>query len=104
MNIWWVMVIGGALTFAIRLSFIYLLGRKEVPELVRRGLRFVPPAVLSALIFPELFIPNGHFDISLGNPRWIAGLAAIIIAWRTKSVLLTILGGMVALLILQLLF
>ncbi len=101
MNIWLVMLLGGLLTFGIRLSFIYLLGRFEVPEVVRRALRFVPPAVLSALILPELLMPAGHLDLSLGNLRWLAGLIAVLVAWRTKSILLTIVIGMAALLILQ---
>ncbi len=104
MSIWWIMLIGGLLTFGRRLSFIYLLGRVDVPEGVRRALRFVPPAVLSALVLPELLMPTGSLDLSLGNTRWMAGLVAILVAWRTRSMLLTILAGMAALLILQLLF
>ena len=103
MNIWIVMLLGGLLTFAMRLSFIYLLGRVNVPEPVRRALRFVPPAVLSALVLPELLMPSGQLDIGLGNHRWLAGAVAIAVAWRTRSILLTILAGMAALLLLQLL-
>ncbi len=103
MNIWAVMILGGLLTFGMRFSFIYLLGRVDVPPLVRRALRFVPPAVLSALIVPALLMPSGTLDLSLGNERWLAGLAAILVAWRTKSVLLTILAGIAALVILKLL-
>jgi len=50
MNIWVVMLAAGLLTFGMRLSFIYLFGRFEIPETIRRALRFVPPAVLSAII------------------------------------------------------
>ena len=103
MNIWIIMLLGGLLTFGMRLSFVYLLGRVEVPQAVQRSLRFVPPAVLSALVLPELLMPAGHLDIGLGNPRWLAGLVAIIVAWRSRSVLLTILVGMTALVLLQLL-
>ncbi len=103
MNIWLIMLLGGALTFAMRLSFIYLLGRMNVPEAVRRGLRFVPPAVLSALVLPELVMPGGHLDLSLSNTRWLAGTVAIVVAWRTRSMLLTILAGVAALLLLQVL-
>ncbi len=61
MNIWVVMVIGGLLTFLTRLSFIALLDRIKVPDWFRRGLRFVPVAVLSAIILPELTSPNGTY-------------------------------------------
>lgn len=97
MNIWLVMVLGGLLTFGMRLSFIYLFGRIEIPEMVQRALRFVPPSVLSAIILPQLLTPSGSFDISLGNHRLLAGFIAIIVAWFTKNTLLTILVGMVVL-------
>ncbi len=104
MNIWTVMLLGGLLTFGMRLSFIYLLGRVDIPDAARRALRFVPPAVLSALVLPELLMPSGYLDITPMNHRWLAGLTAILVAWRTRSILLTILAGMLVLLALQLLF
>jgi branched-subunit amino acid transport protein len=104
MNIWVIMIIGGLLTFATRLSFILLLDRIKVPDWFRRGLRFVPVAVLSAIILPELTSPNNTLFLSWRNPELLAGLIAILVAWRTKNVLLTILAGMAALVIIQLLF
>ncbi len=104
MSIWLIMLIGGLLTFGMRLSFIYLLGRMDIPDRLRRSLRFVPPAVLSALVVPELLMPGGQLDVSFDNHRWLAGLVAVLVAWRTKSILLTILAGMAALLILQFAF
>jgi len=103
MNIWLIMLIGGLLTFGMRFSLIFLFGRFEVPQTMRRALHYVPPAVLSAIIFPELFYHAGHLDLSLGNTRLLAGIIATLVAWYTKNTLLTILAGMIALLILQLL-
>jgi branched-subunit amino acid transport protein len=102
MNIWIVMIIGGLLTFGTRLSFIFLLDRIQVPDWFRRSLRFVPAAVLSAIILPELTSPNGTLFLSWRNPQLLAGLVAILVAWWTKNVVLTILAGMVALVVFQL--
>ena len=99
MNVWLVILIAGLLTFATRLSFILLLERINVPDWFRRGLRFVPVAVLSALILPELTSPNGNLFLSWQNAQLPAGAVAILVAWRTKNVFLTILAGMVALFI-----
>ena len=74
MNIWILMLCGGLITFGIRLSFIYLFGRINISEPLHRTLRFVPPAVLSALILPGLLMPSGQLDTSLGNHRWLAGV------------------------------
>jgi len=103
-NIWLVFLLGGLLTFGMRFIFIYLLGRFEVPEMMRRALRFVPPAVLSAIVIPELVIRSGQIDVSLMNFRLLAGAAAVLVAWKTKNTLLTILGGIVTLLLLELVF
>jgi branched-subunit amino acid transport protein len=104
MNIWLLMLIGGLITFGIRFSLIFLFGKFEVPETMRKALHYVPPAVLSAIIFPELIYPSpsSQLDISLGNTRLLAGIVAILVAWYSKNTLLTILAGMIALLLLQL--
>jgi branched-subunit amino acid transport protein len=101
MTIWLTILAVGILTYGTRLSFIYLFGRRQIPARVKRGLRFVPPAVLTAIIFPELFLPNGTLEISLGNERLLAGLIAALVAWRTGNVVATIIAGMGALLIIQ---
>lgn len=101
MNYWLIIIGMGLVTYGIRLSSIVLLGRREFPTIVQRALRFVPPAVLSAIIFPELFQHSGQFDLSLTNMRLLAGVLASIVAWRTKNVLATIVVGMIALWLLQ---
>jgi branched-subunit amino acid transport protein len=99
--LWTTIIIIGLLTLAIRLSFIVFLGKISIPMLLQQALRFVPIAVLSALIAPELFLPAGSLDLSPGNSRLIAGIVAVLVAWRTKNVLLTIGVGMICLLLLQ---
>ena len=104
MIIWLTIIIAGILTYATRLSFIIFYGKIKMPELVEQTLRFVPPAVLTAIFFPELLLANGELYISLGNARLLAGTLAILVAWRTKNVTYTIVIGMLALWIMQYLF
>jgi len=101
MTLWLMLLIIGLITYAIRLSCIGLLGQREMPALLLKALRFVPIAVLPAIILPQLFLRNNTLVLSVQNPRWIAGILAGIVAWRTRNVLLTILVGMVALWLLQ---
>ena len=100
-NIWLVMLFGGLITFGIRFSFIYLFGRLHIPETLRKALHYVPPAVLSAIIFPELFLREGQLHLAFDNYRLIAGVAAMLVAYFTKNTLVTILAGMLVLLLLQ---
>ena len=104
MNIWLLFLLMALGTFAWRFSFIQLFGRVEVPEQLERALRFVPPAVLSAIVLPVVARLDGQILISFANPRLIAGAIAALVAWRTKSVLLTIAVGMVMLWVLQAVF
>jgi len=98
----WLTILGaGAVTFTLRFSFIALLGRIEIPPSFGRALRFVPAAVLTAVVIPLLFYANGALDASLGNERLLAGAVAALIAWRTRSVLFTLGGGMATLWTLQ---
>ena len=100
--LWVTIIIVGLLTLGLRLSFMVFTGKMQVAPIVQQTLRFVPIAVLSALIAPALFFKNDSLNLSLTNARLIAGIFAILVAWRTKNVLLTILSGMACLLILQL--
>jgi branched chain amino acid efflux pump len=98
-SFWLVMLACGAVTFATRLSFIAAEGRYTVPEWFRAMLPFVPVATLVAIIAPELARPHGTLDLTPGNARLVAGLAAIVIAATTRRVLLTIAGGFAVLLL-----
>jgi branched-subunit amino acid transport protein len=94
----WTIIIGGMLvTYATRLSFILLIPQERVPTLMKQALRYVPPAVLAALILPDLLLSDGSFQLNLQNYRLLAGLLAALVSWRTKNTWLTIGVGMGAL-------
>ena len=95
----WILIAGLAATsFGSRGSFILFLARVEVPRGVQRALRFVPPAVFTALLAPELVFADGALRIGVDNPKLVAALVAAPVAWRTRSTTATILVGMAALL------
>jgi branched-subunit amino acid transport protein len=96
------LIVIGVITFGFRLSFIALMDRLRLPPLLQRALRFVPAAALTAIITPELLIRDGAIFLSPMNARLIAGVIAVVVAWRTKNTLLTIAAGMIALWALQL--
>jgi len=94
----WLVILGGLLvTYLTRLSFILLIPADRVPRVLGRGLKYVPPAVLSAILLPQLVIRDGTLDLALSNHRLIAGIIAALVAWRLRNTWLTIAAGMVAL-------
>ena len=101
-RIWLVIIAGGVITYLIRLSFIYAFGRLDLPDWFTRGLRYVPPAVLSAIILPELANWDGQaINLSWQNPQILAGVVAIIAAWRTRNIFITLASGLACFLLLQ---
>ena len=98
----WLAIAGiAAVTFLLRASFIVFADPHRFPHRFRQALAFVPPAVLAAIVVPGLLLREGAFDPTLANPRWIAGVLAILVAARTRNMLAAIASGMAALWLLQ---
>lgn len=96
-----IIVLASLATFALRFSFFLLEERATMPDIFRRGLRFVPVATLTALVVPALVVQAGQVNLSLSNERLLAGGLAALVAYFSKNVLLTISVGMAALWFLQ---
>jgi len=95
--LWGVIALIGLITFAIRLSFIALFGRfDEIPPRLGRALRYVPAAVLAALVAPE-FVTLQPAAGGLAVDKLLAGGVAAAVAWHTEDIFATILSGMGAL-------
>lgn len=87
----WLTVIGMALvTYALRASFMILPPHIETPPLLRRALRYVPAAVLTAIWAPEVVLSPGFEQLA-------AGAVAIAVAWRSRRTFATIVAGLAAL-------
>lgn len=104
MNIWIIMFCGGVITFVFRFAFIYLFGKLHLPATVIKALHYVPPAVLSAIVFPEIFYRNGQIINSIVDERLWAGVLAVVVAAISKNTLFTIITGMLVLVSLQYIF
>ena len=81
-------------TYGVRYPMLAIVGRLKLPPLVIRALSFVPVAVLTAIIVPAVLMPEGAIDIGIDNAYLVAALLAIIVSWRTKNLLATIVIGM----------
>ena len=104
MNIWLIIIIAGLFTFLIRYSFIALVDRFDLPDWLSRSLKYVPPSVLMVIALQSVLYPSGTLEISLGNIRLWAAVIAALVAWKTRSIMITILAGMAILLLLQYFF
>ena len=104
--IWLAIAVAGLCTYALRLSFVLLLGRVDtVPPRLVGVLRYVPAAVLAALVAPAIISLSATPSLGLQyeTPKLLAGGVAVVVAWRRESVLATIGAGMVSLWLLEIL-
>lgn len=102
---WLAVALGGVVTYLVRATFFLLAGRMtELPDGVREMLRMIPAAALAALAIPPLFRPDGAEALTLVSPELAAGVLAGLVAWRTRNLLATIAVGLVAVVLLQILF
>ena len=94
-TMWLIIIAVSVVTYALRVSFLFgieYLG--EFPQPLERLLVFFPIGVLSALIAPDLLLVDGTVAIGLGNLRLIAGTIALVVAWYSESILITVGVGM----------
>lgn len=98
----WIVVAGaGAGTYGIRASLLLTAHRfGDVPPRLREALRMIPPAALAALAIPAVMRPHGG-AIDVVDARFVAGVLALLVAWRTKSLLATTMVGMGAVTLLE---
>lgn len=95
--VWSIILALALVTFATRLSFIGLLAHLELPSLLRKTLAYVPPAILAAIIAPQVFPASVGSLPMLDWPRLVAALIAFVVAFRTRSTLATVSIGMLTL-------
>ena len=95
--VWLLIVSLSLLTFLLRGAFLVFGSKLTLPASFDRIFRYIPAAILAAFVGPALVKNEGIVDYSFSNPYLLAGFVAIVIAARTKSILITLVVGMVSL-------
>jgi branched-subunit amino acid transport protein len=101
----WAVIVVLALATAITRSGFWLIGhRVTIPPRVQGMLRYAPACALAAIIGPDLVLDStGQIHFGLGNPKLLAGIAALgFYVWR-RNMLQTIVFGMLAFTLLRIL-
>ena len=83
-----------AVTFGVRYPLLAFSRHLRLSDTVMRLLAYVPPAVLSAIIFPMVFQPNGALNLAADNPYLYAAVAAVVSAALRAPLVAVILIGM----------
>jgi branched-subunit amino acid transport protein len=93
----WAVILGLTLiTFFTRGFFLLVGERMELSETLQNALRYAPAAALVAIIAPEMFFTQGSSSLEINSPYFWGGICSIIAFWFSRSMLLTIILGMLA--------
>lgn len=100
LKLWAVICALGALNYLSRLSFIAFFAQRSMPPLLARALKYVPAAMLTALILP-MIVESGPQGFDFTSSKVPAAVIAGTVAFVTRSTLATLFAGMAALWLLQ---
>ncbi|MEO1064684.1 MAG: AzlD domain-containing protein [Actinomycetota bacterium] len=99
-ELWVAVLVAAAGTYLVRTVPLLLADRiAALPAGVRRPLRMIAPAALSALVALAVMRPDGELELLSARP--VAAIVAGVVGWRTGNALATIVVGMVTLIGLQ---
>ncbi|MGV9797110.1 AzlD domain-containing protein [Mycobacterium sp. NPDC003449] len=94
-QIWLVIAVTAVGGFALRGVFILLpILPRRLPARLRLLLGLVPAAAFSALVAPSLVVSDGR--LQLVSPSSLAGVVAVLVSLATKSLALSIVCGLAA--------
>lgn len=70
--------------------------RVNLPGWCLKFLDYIPVAVLSALLFPSIMMPNGRLNISITNPYLIASIPTVISAYFSRNLFIPVIVGIIS--------
>jgi len=83
-----------AVTALPRILPLWLLASRQLPPVVAAWLRYVPVAVLAAMLLPSLVMVDGGWALRIDNIYLWAALPTLFVAAKTKSLFGSVVLGM----------
>ena len=84
----------GVGTYALRSVFIVRGDKVQLPEVVVQALKYVGPAVLSALVTVSIASGRGISGLVNFSPETLGLIACVLVAWWKKNIILTVSVGL----------
>ena len=96
MNIWISIIIAGIINYLSRLGSVLLIKPERLNENTKKILSYVPSAVFPAIIFPAVFLNESNTIVQFNDPKIIGFIVSIIIGYLSKSIIITIISGLLS--------
>lgn len=84
----------GLVTYLPRWLPLFLLSQRSLPEWLIYWLDLIPAAILSALLLPALVTTGNPPSLSILQPEFFVAIPTFLIAWKTRSLAVTVIAGM----------
>ena len=98
------LIIGMAVVSYIpRIVPMMYFSKREIPQWFHDWMKYVPAALFAALFFKDVFIVEHEFSF-LSNLKIIAALIVMGVAYKTKSMGLSVISGLVSIILLSVIF
>ena len=96
MTIWISIIIAGVINYLSRLGSVLLIKPERLNENTKKILSYVPSAVFPAIIFPAVFLNESNTIVQINDPKIIGFIVSIIIGYLSKSIITTIISGLLS--------
>ena len=96
MSIWISIIVAGIINYLSRLGSVLLIKPERLNENTKKILSYVPSAVFPAIIFPAVFLNESNAIVQINDPKIIGFIVSIIIGYLSKSIITTIISGLLS--------
>ena len=93
----WILIVGMAIvTYVPRMIPLLMFSKKNLPSWLESWLKYIPVGIFSALVFPDIFIRNQMFSMTINNIELISSILVFAIAFKTRSLGLSVIIGIIS--------
>lgn len=85
----------GLVTYIPRYLPLFFLAHRDLPRWFIEWLDMIPVAILSALVFSEIFLSGSPRHLDMLQTKSLMAIPTVLIAIKTKSLAWTVIFGMV---------
>jgi len=91
---WTSIFIAGILTYFTRMSMVTFIRKEMISDNLRKILSYVPSVVFPSIIFPGVLLDDFGTFVTIGDPKILGAISALVIGFFTRNVILTIVSGL----------
>ncbi|MGP4117401.1 AzlD domain-containing protein [Levilactobacillus zymae] len=98
----WLIILGFFVAFLPRFIPLMLFTKREIPEWFNEWMKFVPVSLFTALVVKDVFIDSKSYQLMFTQvTEMLAAVIVIIIAYRTRSMALSVITGLIGVFLLS---